>query len=169
MWRKLYQSKFSLCRRRRKSGKSGDQNSYFWKNVVVGVSPQLWLNQLTFTQHAHTFHKREKRGPIDLSSAICITTSTIIWYYYALKKNVRLITCEDRIFIPSLLQCYILHWYLTYLLHLGMYRTEVIICQLFYWTCKRNSTRKEVNNHDTCWCTKQFNNKYGKLLHNEAA
>ena len=38
-------------------------------------------------------------------------------------NNNKLITCEDNIVIPSILQSYVLHWYYTYLLHPGMDRT----------------------------------------------
>ena len=32
-------------------------------------------------------------------------------------ENLRLITCKDKIVIPSKLQNYVLHWYHAYLLH----------------------------------------------------
>ena len=47
--------------------------------------------------------------------------------------DLNLITCEDKIFIPSKLQIYMLHWYHTYLLHPGMDRTGAIIFQHLYW------------------------------------
>ena len=37
--------------------------------------------------------------------------------------DLKLITCKDKIVIPSKLQSYVLHWYHTYLLHPEMYRT----------------------------------------------
>ena len=43
-----------------------------------------------------------------------------------------LITCEDNIFIPLILQSCMLHWYHTYLLHPVMDRTEAMICQKIY-------------------------------------
>ena len=43
--------------------------------------------------------------------------------------KIKLITCEDKILIPSKVQSYILHWYHTYLIHPRMDRTDVIICQ----------------------------------------
>ena len=43
--------------------------------------------------------------------------------------NLNLITCKDRVVIPSILQSYVLHWYHTYLLHPGMDITGVIIRQ----------------------------------------
>ena len=42
---------------------------------------------------------------------------------------IKLITCEDKIFISSIIQSYILHWYHEYLLHPGMDRTEAMIFQ----------------------------------------
>ena len=56
--------------------------------------------------------------------------------------NLNLITCEDKIFIPSILQSYVLHWCYTYLLHLGMDRTEAMILKHFYWTVVRNDLWK---------------------------
>ena len=38
--------------------------------------------------------------------------------------DLRLITCEDNLFIPEMIESYILHWYHMYLLHPGMDRTE---------------------------------------------
>ena len=65
--------------------------------------------------------------------------------------------------IPSKLQCYVLHWYRTYLLHPGMDRTEVMICQHLYWPDIRYVVRKEVTNCGICKRTKRSNKKYGKL------
>ena len=42
------------------------------------------------------------------------------------------ITREDNIFIPSKLQSYILYWYRKYLLHPSMDITEAMICQHSY-------------------------------------
>ena len=46
--------------------------------------------------------------------------------------NLKLIMCKDRIFIPSKLQSYVLHWYHTYLLHPGMDRTEAVVHKHLY-------------------------------------
>ena len=50
-----------------------------------------------------------------------------------------------------------------YLLHPGMYITEVIIFQYLYCLGIRNTARKEVTNCDTFQCTKGSNVKCGKL------
>ena len=47
--------------------------------------------------------------------------------------DINLITCKDKIFIPSILQSSVLHCYHMYLLHPVMDRTEAIICQNLYW------------------------------------
>ena len=39
-----------------------------------------------------------------------------------INRYIKLIICEDHIFIPSILQSYILHWYHTYILHILMDR-----------------------------------------------
>ena len=76
---------------------------------------------------------------------------------------IKLIKCEDKIIIMSKLQKFVLHWYHTYLLHPGMYITEVLIWQHLYCTGIRPAIWKEVTNSDTCQCTKWPNKKYGKL------
>ena len=43
--------------------------------------------------------------------------------------DINLITCKDKIVIMSKLQSYVVHWHHTYILHTGMDRTEVVICQ----------------------------------------
>ena len=75
---------------------------------------------------------------------------------------INLITCEDKIVMILLLQSYVLHWYHTYLLHIGMDITGAIICQHFYWPGIITAIRKEVTNIDTCQYTKWSNIKYGE-------
>ena len=58
--------------------------------------------------------------------------------------------CKDNIVILSKTQSYVLHWYLTYILHPGMDRTEAKFFQHLYWTANRDAFRKEVSNCDTC-------------------
>ena len=41
--------------------------------------------------------------------------------------NINLLSCEDKIVIPPIIQSYVLHWYRTYLLHLVMIRMEAMI------------------------------------------
>ena len=74
-----------------------------------------------------------------------------------------LITCEDKIVIPSILQIYILHWYYMYLPHQGMDRTQETILQYLYWPVIIKSVREEVTNCDILQCTKRSNIKYDKL------
>ena len=69
--------------------------------------------------------------------------------------DLKLITCKDKIGIPSILQSYVVHWYHTYLLHPGMDRTEAVICQHLYWPDIRNFVQTEVSTCDTCQRTKQ--------------
>ena len=59
--------------------------------------------------------------------------------------------------IPSILQSYVLHWYHTYLVHIGMDRTEANIFQHLYSTGIRYAVQKEVTNCDTCQLTKLSN------------
>ena len=80
----------------------------------------------------------------------------------------KLITCEDKIFINAIIQSYVLHWYHRYLLHLLMNRAEAVICQHLYWPVIVKSFQKEVTHFETCQCTKWPNKKYGKLPAKEA-
>ena len=52
--------------------------------------------------------------------------------------------CKDNIFIYSIIQKYVLHWYHMYLIHPGMDRTEAMICHHLYWSIIRNVVREEV-------------------------
>ena len=82
--------------------------------------------------------------------------------YFCRGSNIdlNLIMCKDKIFIPSILQIYVLYWWHTYLLHPGMDRTEAMICQPLYWPDIRDAVWKEVANCDTWQCTKWSNKKY---------
>ena len=53
------------------------------------------------------------------------------YLYVGININIYLITFEDNIVVPSVIQRYLLHWYHTYLLHLVMDRTEAVIPQTF--------------------------------------
>ena len=55
--------------------------------------------------------------------------------------DLKLITCKDKIVIPSKLQSYVAHWYHTYLLHPGIDRTGVMIRQHLYWPDIINSVQ----------------------------
>ena len=70
---------------------------------------------------------------------------------------------EDNIFIPLIMQSYVLIWYHIYLLHPGMDRTAAMIFQHLYWPDIRDGVQKEVNNCETCKRTETSNKKYGKL------
>ena len=55
------------------------------------------------------------------------------------RNTIELITYEGKIVIPQKLQKYLVKWYHTYLLHLGMDRTEVMVLQNLKWTGIRKS------------------------------
>ena len=77
--------------------------------------------------------------------------------------DLKIIACEDNIYILSKLQFHLLCWYQSYLLQPGIDRTEAIIFQHFFWPDIRDSVWKEVNNCDTYQRTKRLNIKYVKL------
>ena len=41
--------------------------------------------------------------------------------------------CKFNIAIPSILKRYVVHWYYTYLLHLGILRMKAMIGEYLYW------------------------------------
>ena len=90
-------------------------------------------------------------------------TYQTVYFYKGMNIYLNLIMCDNKIFIPEILQSYVLHWYHTYLLHPVMDRTEAMIHQHLYWPRIRDTVQKEVINCDTCQHTKLSNIKYGKL------
>ena len=74
--------------------------------------------------------------------------------------DLNLITCKDKIVIPSKIQSCVSHWHHTYPLHPGMDITEAMIRQYLYWPNIIDTVRKEVTNCDTCQRTKQSNIKW---------
>ena len=54
------------------------------------------------------------------------------YFFGVINIDINLVKCEDKIFILSITQSYVFHWYHTYLLHPGMYQTEAMIHQKFY-------------------------------------
>ena len=85
------------------------------------------------------------------------------YFHGGINIDLSLITCNNKIVIPSKIQSYVLHSYHMYILHPGMYRTEAMICQHLYWTDIRYFVQKEVTHCDTCQHTKLSNKEYGKL------
>ena len=75
----------------------------------------------------------------------------------------KLITCEDKIFILSILQSYALNWCHEYLLHPVMDRTEAMNRQNLYWPGVRETFCKEVKNCGTYHRKKRLNKKDDKL------
>ena len=57
--------------------------------------------------------------------------------------------CEGKIFIPLILQSYILNWHHKYLLHPGMDIMWAVIRQNLHWTKVKESINKDVSNGDT--------------------
>ena len=82
--------------------------------------------------------------------------------------DLKVIKCEDKIFIQLIIQSYELHWYHTYLLHPGMDRTEAMIHLHLYCPGIRIAVWKEVNNCDTCQHKKRSNIIYDELPAKEA-
>ena len=74
-----------------------------------------------------------------------------------------LIMCEYKTVITLILQSYVLNNNCKYLLHARMDITKKMISKHLCWCGIRKAIRKEVNNFDTCQCTKRSNIKYGKL------
>ena len=73
--------------------------------------------------------------------------------------DLNVIPWEDNIFIPSIIQSYVLYWYHTYLLHTWIDRTESAIQKHLYWHDIRKAFQKEITSCDTCQRTKLSNIK----------
>ena len=56
--------------------------------------------------------------------------------------DLKLITCKDKIVIPSKLKSYAAHCYDTYIVHIGKDRTEATIHQHLYWPNIKDAVRK---------------------------
>ena len=56
--------------------------------------------------------------------------------------DIKLITCKDKIIIPSKLQSYVVHLYHTYIFHPGMDRMEAMIHQHLYCPDIRYTVQK---------------------------
>ena len=78
-------------------------------------------------------------------------------------KSLTLISKDDRIVIPKILQTYTLNWYHTYLLHPGSTRLEETIKQHLYWPNLQDDCKSHVRYCDTCQRCKKQKVKYGHL------
>ena len=74
-----------------------------------------------------------------------------------------LITRENNIVIPSILQRLIFHWHHKYILHIGMDRAEEMIFQYLYCSVTINAVWEEVTNCNTFQPTKRSKKQYGTL------
>ena len=56
--------------------------------------------------------------------------------------DINLIMCEDRIFISSILQSYVLHWYHKHIFYTGMNKMIAMFFQTIYWPGIRYAIRR---------------------------
>ena len=129
------------------------QKSIYQQEIVSEMNDIEELPECTFTITLKLIQKYKRLEP-----SIIAKYKTGTYHKVSLHRgsniDLKLITCKDEIFILSILQSYVLHWYRMYLLHPGIERTEAIILQHLYWPDIRDPVRKEVNNCDTCQRTK---------------
>jgi len=78
-------------------------------------------------------------------------------------EDTDLITIENRIVIPKVLQGRIIAWYHEYLAHPGMTRLEATIRSLFTWTNIRAQVKSHVETCAKCQLCKNRNKSYGHL------
>ena len=83
-------------------------------------------------------------------------------------KERQLICKNGKIVIPDALQKYVLNWYHTYLLHLGINRTKSTIAQHFFWPMLRSDVRAHIRRCGTCQRCKKSKLKFGHLPVKEA-
>ena len=79
--------------------------------------------------------------------------------FCGVQNNINLVTFNDKIVIPQLLQMYVVEWYHAYILHPGLDRTEAMLCQYLNWPVNRKTVREEVTKCDVCQHTKRSTKK----------
>ena len=98
------------------------QNSNYQKQIVLKINDTEELPEDTFTISLKLMQKYQQEEP-----------SIIAKYIYGMyhkgyfcggsNTDIKCITCNDKIAIPSKLTIYVLYWYHAYILHPGMDRT----------------------------------------------
>ena len=83
-------------------------------------------------------------------------------------EGTKLITKDNKIVIPFLLQERIMAWYHLYLRHPGANRMEKTLSVAFWWSGLRKDVERYVRTCHECQINKKVRNKYGKLLPKEA-
>ena len=104
------------------------QNSTYQKEMCSKINDIEEIPEGTSTINLKSIQKYQRSEP-------SITTKDIDCTYhkgsFRGRSNtfIKLITCEYKIVILSILQSYVVHWYHKYLLHSGMDITETMIRQ----------------------------------------
>ena len=83
--------------------------------------------------------------------------------YRAAGKTRTLITNNNKICVPDLLQEPLVNWYHEQLCHPGMTRTELTVRQHFTWDGLTTTVKKICSKCHTCLLTKRKKTKYGHL------
>ena len=114
------------------------------KYIVVDAPSRLPLNGNQYTIQKYTYQKEIVSEINDIKELPEVTFPIILKAKYKYSKyhkgyfcggsniDLKLVTCKDKIVISKKLQSYVLHSYYTYLIHLGMDRTQAMICQHLY-------------------------------------
>ena len=106
-------------------------NSNYKKEIVSEINDIEEITEGTFLINFKLIKKYQRKYPrlLDKYKEGAYQTG-----YFCGGCNIylSLITCEDNISIPSILQSYVLHWYHTYLLHTLMDIMEAVIFQHLY-------------------------------------
>ena len=73
-------------------------------------------------------------------------------------RNTHMLVCKnDKMFMPTMIESYVVNWYHKYLLHLGADCTEETIIQHYYWTNLREKIRTHIKVYKTCQKNKKKN------------
>ena len=84
-------------------------------------------------------------------------------YIAKMIEGTELLTYNDRIVIPTVLQGRIVEWYHCYLRHPGQVRMDETLRQIYYWENMRAMIQRHVRSCKLCQLCKKPRKKYGHL------
>ena len=99
------------------------------------------IPEFTFTIYIKLIQEHQREEP-SITDKYKYGTYHTVSFRGGSNIDLKIITCKDKIVILSIIQIYVVHYYHTYILHPGIYRTEVTIRQHLYWPNIRYYVRK---------------------------
>ena len=106
------------------------------------------LPERTFPMSFKIIDQYQQEDPILRGKLKC--TKYIKGSFHGGRITINLVTFNDNIFIPRIIQRYAVKWYHVYLLHLILYITESIIHPHLYWSSIRKTVQNKSTKCDVC-------------------